>query len=34
MPKIFGAVMTVSASQLPLIVAWMVWISEYYWRMR
>ena len=31
---IFGAVMTMIASQSPLIVAWVVWVSEYYWRVR
>lgn len=33
MLEIFGAVMTMSVSQVPLIVAWMVWFSVY-WRVR
>ena len=33
MPEIFGAVMTMIVNQLPLVVAWMVWTSEY-WRVR
>ena len=31
--EVFGAVMTTSVSQVPLIVAWMVWFSGY-WRVQ